>query len=170
MSAGFRKQKTSIRKNAGFLFGAGYGSRTRLHSLGSCCITDIRTLHGEGIIADLFGKFKYYFVGDDISRFAPRKRRTNGELVFERLRLKVSCHCEPVRRLVWQSPGPMEQGNDYHQKSQWFTRFLELFETFPLYPGDCHDQCAHWSRNDSFFSNTILSAWGIACGSRGREG
>ena len=27
-------------------FGAGYGSRTRLHGLGSRCITDIRTLHG----------------------------------------------------------------------------------------------------------------------------
>ena len=29
-----------------FLFGAGYGSRTRLHGLGSRCITDIRILHG----------------------------------------------------------------------------------------------------------------------------
>ena len=28
----------------GFLHGAGYGSRTRLHGLGSRCITDIRTL------------------------------------------------------------------------------------------------------------------------------
>ena len=28
-----------------FLFGAGYGNRTRLHGLGSRCITDIRTLH-----------------------------------------------------------------------------------------------------------------------------
>ena len=27
------------------LFGAGYGNRTRLHGLGSRCITDIRTLH-----------------------------------------------------------------------------------------------------------------------------
>ena len=26
------------------IFGAGYGSRTRLHGLGSRCITDIRTL------------------------------------------------------------------------------------------------------------------------------
>ena len=32
---------------------------------------------------------------------------------------------------------------------------------FPLYPGDCHDQCAHWSRNDRKFgvspTNTNLS-------------
>ena len=28
-----------------FCFGAGYGSRTRLHGLGSRCITDIRILH-----------------------------------------------------------------------------------------------------------------------------
>ena len=34
-------------------FGAGYGNRTRLHGLGSRCITDIRTLHSiDGIIAD----------------------------------------------------------------------------------------------------------------------
>ena len=33
-------------------FGAGYGNRTRLHGLGSRCITDIRTLHCGVIIAD----------------------------------------------------------------------------------------------------------------------
>ena len=39
-------------------FGAGYGNRTRLHGLGSRCITDIRTLHSIGlIIAGIYGKF-----------------------------------------------------------------------------------------------------------------
>ena len=40
------------------LFGAGYGNRTRLHGLGSRCITDIRTLHSGGIIAEANGKSK----------------------------------------------------------------------------------------------------------------
>ena len=42
------------------LFGAGYGNRTRLHGLGSRCITDIRTLrYGVGgIIADGNRKIK----------------------------------------------------------------------------------------------------------------
>ena len=39
--------------------------------------------------------------------------------------------------------------------------FLVLFGTFPIYPGDCHDQCAHWSRNDRILevsaTNTNLS-------------
>ena len=41
-------------------FGAGYGNRTRLHGLGSRCITDIRTLRCEVgcIIADPNGKIK----------------------------------------------------------------------------------------------------------------
>ena len=41
----------------GLFHGAGYGNRTRLHGLGSRCITDIRTLRlCEGIIAKPFGK------------------------------------------------------------------------------------------------------------------
>ena len=41
--------------------GAGYGSRTRLHGLGSRCITDIRTLHSIAlIIAEGYGKFKSF--------------------------------------------------------------------------------------------------------------
>ena len=42
-------------------FGAGYGNRTRLHGLGSRCITDIRTLHSiVHIIADLIGNFNTF--------------------------------------------------------------------------------------------------------------
>ena len=41
--------------------GAGYGNRTRLHGLGSRCITDIRTLHSLVlIIAGMIGKFKTF--------------------------------------------------------------------------------------------------------------
>ena len=41
--------------------GAGYGSRTRLHGLGSRCITDIRTLHSIAlIIAEGYGKFNSF--------------------------------------------------------------------------------------------------------------
>ena len=39
-------------------FGAGYGNRTRLHGLGSRCITDIRTLRDGGIITGVDGKCK----------------------------------------------------------------------------------------------------------------
>ena len=42
------------------LFGAGYGSRTRLHGLGSRCITDIRILRTNSIIAEPTGKFKAF--------------------------------------------------------------------------------------------------------------
>ena len=45
-----------------FLFGAGYGSRTRLHGLGSRCITDIRTLRLDGIITESEGKCNSFFV------------------------------------------------------------------------------------------------------------
>ena len=45
-----------------FAFGAGYGSRTRLHGLGSRCITDIRILHCVGIIAKAGRNFNTYFV------------------------------------------------------------------------------------------------------------
>ena len=38
----FPKEKTTLW--VAFSFGAGYGSRTRLHGLGSRCITDIRIL------------------------------------------------------------------------------------------------------------------------------
>ena len=72
------------------------------------------------------------------------------------LRLQVSCHCEPVRTLVWQSPGSMEPGNDYHQKSRKIPLFRELFGTFSSQQGDCHGQCAHWSRNDSFIFQTTI--------------
>ena len=46
-----------------FPFGAGYGSRTRLHGLGSRCITDIRILRvqlTEVIIAEAKGKFNHF--------------------------------------------------------------------------------------------------------------
>ena len=44
----------------GGLFGAGYGSRTRLHGLGSRCITDIRILRLAAIIAERNGKFNRF--------------------------------------------------------------------------------------------------------------
>ena len=43
-----------------FFRGAGYGSRTRLHGLGSRCITDIRTLRCECIIPNPFVEFKSF--------------------------------------------------------------------------------------------------------------
>ena len=45
-----------------FFFGAGYGSRTRLHGLGSRCITDIRILHGL-YYSKRHGKIQVFFVG-----------------------------------------------------------------------------------------------------------
>ena len=54
----FRKNKVSQRFSATPHFGAGYGSRTRLHGLGSRCITDIRTLRRVCIIANTLVKFK----------------------------------------------------------------------------------------------------------------
>ena len=39
-----QKKSSQIRVDLGAFFGAGYGSRTRLHGLGSRCITDIRIL------------------------------------------------------------------------------------------------------------------------------
>ena len=44
----------------GWPFGAGYGSRTRLHGLGSRCITDIRILQLSVIIAEPKGKFNRF--------------------------------------------------------------------------------------------------------------
>ena len=41
-------------------FGAGYGNRTRLHGLGSRCITDIRTLRTDSIIADPLVNFNNF--------------------------------------------------------------------------------------------------------------
>ncbi len=41
-------------------YGAGYGSRTRLHGLGSRCITDIRTLRSSGIISKTSVDFKLF--------------------------------------------------------------------------------------------------------------
>ena len=41
-------------------YGAGYGNRTRLHGLGSRCITDIRTLRDGGIIAEADGNFNLF--------------------------------------------------------------------------------------------------------------
>ena len=46
-----------------FFVGAGYGNRTRLHGLGSRCITDIRTLHFVcGYYSRGFQKKQGYFV------------------------------------------------------------------------------------------------------------
>ena len=61
------------------------------------------------------------------------KIHLNDRLVF----VKTCCHCEPVRRLAWQSPRWMKPGSDYHQK--------------------CCVFCAvgRWSIH-------ILSNWGIA--------
>ena len=44
------------------LFGAGYGSRTRLHGLGSRCITDIRTLRMCGYYSKAYTKIQPLFV------------------------------------------------------------------------------------------------------------
>ena len=52
----------TLSKRQWFSFGAGYGSRTRLHGLGSRCITDIRILHIQltgAIIADPKVKFNH---------------------------------------------------------------------------------------------------------------
>ena len=47
-------------------FGAGYGNRTRLHGLGSRCITDIRTLRLDGIIAEQNGNFNTFLSDEDV--------------------------------------------------------------------------------------------------------
>ena len=41
----FPKNRTPTELSVGVRLGAGYGNRTRLHGLGSRCITDIRILH-----------------------------------------------------------------------------------------------------------------------------
>ena len=52
----FRKERITQKSpiclvdKSGFFVGAGYGSRTRLHGLGSRCITDIRTLRGVRVL------------------------------------------------------------------------------------------------------------------------
>ena len=53
------QKKAHVPKDMG-CFGAGYGSRTRLHGLGSRCITDIRILRTVRIIAEGDGKFKAF--------------------------------------------------------------------------------------------------------------
>ena len=60
------------------------------------------------------------------------------KLVFDGMRPKLSVIANQSAFLVWQSPGPMESGHDYHQKSRRLLFFRVLFGTFPLYPGDCH--------------------------------
>ena len=57
-SAYFQRKKPSTRM--AFFFGAGYGSRTRLHGLGSRCITDIRILRSGGIISKPHGKINHF--------------------------------------------------------------------------------------------------------------
>ena len=49
---------SSTVKTAELLFGAGYGNRTRLHGLGSRCITDIRTL-----------RFVFHIIADRVVNF-----------------------------------------------------------------------------------------------------
>ena len=58
----FQKSKKESRDNvAAFLFGAGYGNRTRLLGLGSRCTTDVLTLQSEPIIADVRAQCKAKF-------------------------------------------------------------------------------------------------------------
>ena len=69
---------------------------------------------------------------------------------------------------TWQSPGPKEPGNDYHEKAQQFPLLMVIFGTFPLYPGVCHDQFANWSRNDrkpgtSVVNNNLQPDAGFDC-------
>ncbi len=55
-----QRKKSEPSVMGGSPFGAGYGNRTRLHGLGSRCITDIRTLQiftTVQIIAEDGGKF-----------------------------------------------------------------------------------------------------------------
>ena len=50
-------------------------------------------------------------------------------------------------RATWQSPG---FSGLHVKRTNALTNRPELL-------GDCHDQCAHWSRNDRIFLNTNLS-------------
>ena len=51
---GERNPKIKDRQRRSFIFGAGYGNRTRLLGLGSRCTTDVLTLRSEAIIAENF--------------------------------------------------------------------------------------------------------------------
>ena len=59
-----------------FIFGAGYGSRTRLHGLGSRCITDIRILRTWWYYSRGNGKIQHLFV-DEI--FMAKGKRERGK-------------------------------------------------------------------------------------------
>ena len=94
------------------------------------------------------------------------------KLVFVASRPQLSVIANQSAFLVWQSPGPMEPGNDYHQKSRrrhssgcYSVHFPSIrgIATTTAPAGASRAQppkaalgaseCAHWSRNDSIFSN-----------------
>ena len=53
---------------------------------------------------------------------------------------------------------PLVRKEMYRKAPQkWeFPRFLEVIVPGSMGPGDCHDQCAHWSRNDSIIFQTTI--------------
>ena len=53
--------------------------------------------------------------------------------------------------LKWRGnpPTPWNQVTITSKNRKVFPLCGAVVDTFSLYPGDCHDQCAHWSRNDS---------------------
>ncbi len=70
------------------------------------------------------------------------------------------CHCEPVRRLVWQSPGyskklPAERKDFLYAREPEVLPHQCVFRWFSECFGDCHTSVATLVRNDIFLSGLV---------------
>ena len=59
--------------------------------------------------------------------------------------------------LKWCGNPPVRKEMYRKAPQKWESpRFLEVIVPGSMGPGDCHDQCAHWSRNDSVIFQTPI--------------
>ena len=72
----------------------------------------------------------------------------HGKLVFERLRCKLPVIANQCAHWCGNPPVERNQVTITTKNRSDSHFFWVVFGTFPLYPGDCHDQSADWSRND----------------------
>ena len=94
---------------------------------------------------------------------APRYLRNKwlGKLVFESAHPRLSVIANQCAH--WCGNPPV-RGEMYRQapRKRGLLRFLVVIVPGSFQPGDCHDQCAHWSRNDSIiFQTPICRAGGF---------
>ena len=97
----FQKKMDTVKVS--IIFGAGYGSRTRLHGLGSRCITDIRILRMCGYYSRAFWKIQPLIVEENgrlsLPFFIPLPKSDAWVL---RLQTALRC-CRPSKPLAWGS-------------------------------------------------------------------